>query len=322
MAIVAIVSFAFSAIIYNGVVADIAHSFQMAELRIQNPVGSPLVIPKRTVLKILQEDFENAKRAVVWRLLKVNGVIILASGIAAYVLAGKTIKPIEEALEEQKRFTADAGHEIKTPLTALRTELEVALRDKKLTLKDSKAILKSNLEEVISLQKLSENLMLLNRYSKKHNGMHFNEVSIKEIIEKATKTLKPMADEKNIKINLDLANIETKGDSQSLEELMIILIDNAIKYSEKKSKIEITSEVSRNKTIIKVKDYGAGISKEDQEHLFDRFYRADSSRNKTKADGYGLGLAIAKEIVERHKGNISVESGFGKGSTFRVALPI
>lgn len=322
IAIVAIVSGAFSAIIYNGVVEDIANSFQMAEFRIQGPVGgTPLFVPRRTVLKILQEDFENAKRAVVWRLVKVNGIILFASGIAAYVLAGKTIQPIEEALEEQKRFTADAGHELKTPLTALRTELEVALRAKKLSTKEAKSLLKSNLEEVVSLQKLAENLMLLNRYSKNHNGLHFEDVNIKEAIEKAAKKLKPMADEKNIEINLDLANIDVRGDFQSLEELMTILLDNAIKYSHKNSEVKVINQISRKNVVVKVIDQGVGIAKNEQKHLFDRFWRADSSRNRTQAGGYGLGLAIAKEIVDRHKGEISVESKLAKGSTFKITLP-
>ena len=321
ISIVAIVSFTFSAIIYNGVVADLERGFQMAEFHIRNPNG--VFIPKSIALQILNDDFEAAKKSVVLRLLRMNGIIILASGVAAYVLAGKTIKPIEEALEEQKRFTADAGHELKTPLTAMRTELEVTLRGKKLNLKDAKTILKSNLEEVISLQKLSENLMLLNRYSKNHNGMHFNRLNSKNMIQKAIKKLSPIAEEKQIKIDSTLVDLDLNADSQSLEELFVILLDNAIKYSPKNSRVLIENKSVRRKIMVTVRDNGHGISKEDQEHLFDRFYRSDDSRNKSaQTDGYGLGLTIAKEIVERHKGEISVKSELGKGSTFRVIFHV
>lgn len=319
IAIVAIVSFSFSAIIYRGVITDLERGFMMAEAHLTNP--GPFTPPRFVTLSILSEDFEKAKHAVAIRLISINGVIIAASGIAAYILAGKTLEPLQLALEEQKRFTADAGHELKTPLTALRTELEVALRDKKTTLRDVKALLKSNLEEVISLQRLSENLMLLNRYSQTHNGLHTSELNGREIIEKATKKLEPLAKAKKIKIAANLADAKIKADAQSLEELIVILLDNAIKYSPEKSVVEVRSEVYRNNFTIEVKDHGTGISKEDQEHLFDRFYRADVSRTKNKADGFGLGLAIAKEIVERHKGEISVSSKLGQGSTFTIVLP-
>ncbi|OGM31510.1 hypothetical protein A2803_02115 [Candidatus Woesebacteria bacterium RIFCSPHIGHO2_01_FULL_44_21] len=318
--IVAIVSFSFSAIIYNGVVSELERGFQIAEFHVQSP--NNVFVPRKIALQILKDDFELAKKAVTIRLLSINAIIIAASGIAAYILAGKTLEPLQLALEEQKRFTADASHELKTPLTALRTELEVALRDKKLNLKDAKNMLKSNLEEVANLQNLSENLMKLTRYSQGINGIRFNRLNIKIPLEQAIKKVTPMAKAKNIKLRKDISNIEIKADSQSLEELFIILLDNAIKYSPEKSVVIISTLVHRNKVAVDVADQGVGIAKADIPHLFDRFYRADVSRNKTKADGYGLGLAIAKEIVERHKGEISVRSIVDKGSTFTVLLPI
>lgn len=320
VAIIAIVSFSFSAIIYNGVVSDLERGFQMAEYRIRNPSG--VGIPRRIALEILEEDFIQSRRGIIIGLFRMNGIIILASGVAAYVLAGKTIKPIEDALEEQKRFTADAGHELMTPLTALRTELEVALRDKKMKMGEARALLASNLEEVVSLQKLSENLMLLNRYAKTHNGMHFSQVNSNDFINSAVKKLSPIANLKKISIKLDLENTKLKADSQSMEELMVILIDNAIKYSPKGSEVFVSSKKIRNKLAIEIVDQGIGISKSDQEHLFDRFYRSDSSREKAGAGGYGLGLAIAKEIVERHSGEISVKSKLKNGSTFKVILSV
>jgi len=110
--IVAIVSFSFSAIIYNGVVSDLERGFQMAEFHIQSPKN--VFVPRKIALQILEDDFELAKKAVTIRLLSINAIIIAASGIAAYILAGKTLEPIELAVEQQKRFTADASHELRT----------------------------------------------------------------------------------------------------------------------------------------------------------------------------------------------------------------
>ena len=131
-----------------------------------------------------------------------------------------------------------------------------------------------------------------------------------------------MAKKKEIKIANEVSKLSTKADKISIIELIVILLDNAIKYSPKKSVVVISSELQRNKVVLSVSDKGVGISYKDLPHLFDRFYRADSSRNKSEVEGYGLGLAIAKEIIDKHKGTISVRSILGKGSTFTVSLPL
>jgi signal transduction histidine kinase len=315
--IVAVITFAFSGIIYKGVVSDLERGFQMAEFHIRNPNGT--FLPRRVALEILGNEFESSKRAFIFRLINMNGIIIAASGIAAYILAGKTLDPLRKAMEEQKRFTADASHELKTPLTAMRTELEVALRSKKLLLKDAKQLLESNLEEVIALQKLSENLVRLTRHSQNH--MQFNRLNLKEIVESSVKKVSPMAKAKNIKIKNTVLSNKLNGHKESLEELFVILLDNAIKYSPAKSTVHVSSSSSRNKLTINVKDEGVGIDKKDIPKLFDRFYRADVSRNKSTG-GFGLGLSIAKQIVDRHKGSISVKSKLSKGSTFKIVLPL
>jgi signal transduction histidine kinase len=278
-------------------------------------------IPRQAALEILRDDLETAKSLVLARLINVNIIIIAASGIAAYILAGKTLKPLEETLEEQKRFTADASHELKTPLTALRTEIEVALRDRKLNLKKAKSLLRSNLEEVIGLQNLSENLVRLTRYSQDTSVVNFEKVNIAEVIDEAIKKISPMAKQKAIRLVREVKETSLKADKQSLIELLVILLDNAIKYSPEKSAVTVSAHCARHRLEIKIHDQGIGIAKKDIPHLFDRFYRADASRNKNKIDGTGLGLAIAKEIVEKHRGKISVRGSLGKGSTFTVSLP-
>ena len=320
--IVAIISFSFSAFIHRGVISEIERGFQIAEFRLRDPNNLHLFIPREVALDILSDDLEDARKAVTTRLIIINGIIIVSAGLAGYFLAGKTLQPIEAAVEEQKRFTADASHELKTPLTSLRTELEVAIRDNKISLKDAKNLLKSNLEEVINLQRLSENLMKLTRYSQGNNGLKIENLDFMELIKESIKTVRPMATKKEIKIINEVNKFTIQADRISIIELLVILLDNAVKYSPKKSVVVISSELQRNKVIISVQDKGIGIASEDLPHLFDRFYRSDLSRNKSEVDGYGLGLAIAKEIVDKHKGTIVVRSILGKGSAFTVSLPL
>jgi len=139
----------------------------------------------------------------------------------------------------------------------------------------------------------------------------------------------PLAKEKSIEIKDNLSEIIVKGNPQSLVELVSILLNNAIKYGPKKSEVQINARKEKRRStplsrrvIIEVIDQGMGIDEKDIPHIFDRFYRVDASRSKAKVDGYGLGLSIAKSIVDMHKGEIKVETEIGKGSTFIINLPV
>ena len=239
------------------------------------------------------------------QLLLTNLWILVMSGVAGYILAGITLKPIEEAMEEQKRFISDASHELRTPLTVIKTETEVTLRDKKLDLKNAKKQLISNLEETEKLKKLTDYLLRINKDASQPK----EEIDLKEVAKNVIEKTKE-------KINLKGDSVKILANKMAIEELLTILLDNAVKYSPKDGKISVTVKPN----VLEVKDSGMGIRESDIPHIFDRFYRADMSRTKNKIEGYGLGLAIAKNIVEAHKGKIEVESEVGKGSTFRVIL--
>jgi signal transduction histidine kinase len=260
-----------------------------------------------------------------WRIgLALGGInvgILLVAGAAGYFLAGRTLKPIQEMVDEQKRFIADASHELRTPLTSLRTEIEVNLRNKNLTFERSKRLLESNLEEVISLQNLSNNLLTLTQYHRPYRLTDLSNVSLKEIIDDSIKRVRMLAEEKQITITKKGKNISFLTDKSSLTELLVILLDNAIKYSEPQSSVSISVNQNDGLLSITVKDTGQGIEKKDIPYIFDRFYQADATRSKHKT-GYGLGLSIAQIIVQSHQGSISVASEIGKGTTFIVRLPI
>ncbi len=263
-----------------------------------------------------QKQIEESKASLRLKLYYFNLLILVLATISSYFLAQYTMKPIEEAYDAQNRFTADASHELRTPLTAMRSEIEVNLRDPKLNEKEARELLKSNLEEIAKLESLSGALLKLARGDDSIKKS-FSKVSLAEVAEAAVKNCEKIANNKNISLVTEL-NQEafTIGDKPSLTELVVIFIENAIKYSPNESKIIVDAKVGKDTSSISIKDHGVGIKASDLPHIFERFYRADQSRNKEQVDGYGLGLAIANNIMDMHRGTIAVKSTPGKGSEF------
>lgn len=253
-------------------------------------------------------------------LLEFNLIILALSVFASYKLARHTLEPIEEAHTAQARFTADASHELRTPLTAMKAEIEVALRDKKLTIKEARELLNSNLEEVSKLELLSNALLKLAQTNRDTTALR--QTNALEVVSGAVERVKKQAQLHSISIKNDVRNIKFVGDSTSLTELFVVLLDNAIKYSPEKSVVTVTCRKSGGCVAISVEDKGAGIPAKDLPNIFDRFYRVDNSRSKLKTEGYGLGLSIAKKVADLHGGSIEVTSTVGKGSVFTVKLPI
>jgi len=245
---------------------------------------------------------EESKERLTINLIYFNLLILVLSTFASYLLAKWTLKPIRESMEAQNRFTADASHELRTPLTAIRSEIEVGLRDTELNLSDARLLLNSNLEEIAKLESLSRALLKLANGEEKK--IKFAQVSLEEVLIEAYEKVAKLAEAKEIEFDNKLEDIKIIGDKTSLIELFIILLDNAIKYSSPKSKIECQISNVDGKAQVKIIDHGIGIKASELPHIFDRFYRADLSRSKEKADGYGLGLSIAKRIVEMHKATI------------------
>ncbi len=262
-----------------------------------------------------------AKGRLINSLMYLNIGILLCASASGYFLAGRTLRPIKRMIDDQAMFIGDASHELKTPLTALRSEIEIYLRSRKHTVKESDSILKSNLEEVDRLQKLAEGLMELTSYGKMNGRLDFVETSLKEILSTSTRNILSLAKEKNITIVNRSREIALHADSQTLTGLFTILLDNAVKYSPRGTKITLTSDVQERMGVVHVRDQGIGIPASEIDKIFNRFYRVDKSRSNSKASGYGLGLSMAKEIVKLHKGEITVTSN-KKGSVFSVEIPL
>lgn len=321
--IIMAISVFFSSFIYVGATGEFSRILRMQEYRREHPeVRLRLMqdVPWQYQKPPAEPDpkvIEDAEVRVLESLIGINLIIFILSAISGYFLAGRTLRPIKKMIEEQNRFVSDSSHELRTPLTSLRSEIEVALRNKTLSLKTSKKTLQSNLEEVISLQILSDNLLELSQDGKLVNKNLMEDLSIAKIIDEAIKKTMSLARAKQIEIENKVKDLKIKGVSDRLIEVFIIFLDNAIKYSPKGSRVEIFSKTESNEVKIFVKDYGIGIWEQDLPYVFDRFYRAERSRTKR---GYGLGLSIAKKIIESHGGSVTAESKDGKGSVFTVIL--
>lgn len=311
-----IITVLFSVVIYGIQMEEVLRSVQKTRYIIGRDFNM-IPRPERVVI-IDEEALKEARANIINKLVTTNLGILLITAGAAYFLAGRTLHPIEQSLEAQKHFISDASHEIRTPLTAMRTSMDVSLRNPSIE-GEAKETLEDSLQEVMRLQKLADSLLNLSLLESAQKTQ-MQSIPLLSLFNDVMRVILPLAEKKQIEITLPTEDALVKGDATQLTELFIILLENAVKYSPEKSLIYVSLILQRSHVVISIVDQGSGIAEEDLPHIFDRFYRADKSRTSANA-GYGLGLAIAKRIVELHAGSIHVTSTLGKGTTFKVVLP-
>jgi signal transduction histidine kinase len=268
----------------------------------------------------LQQGVHQIRVNLVRHLLILNSEALVCSSIFSYFLARRTLHPMEEAMDTQSRFSSDASHELRTPLTALRTRNEVALRKSELTLREAKTVIQTSVEQTIKLEKLSDGLLRLSRNDR--TNLQKTPVTLSDVVTEATNRIIEPAQVKHINIDDTLPDITVMGDAESLTQIVTILLDNAIKYSQAGGTIHLEGESKGKYGLLHVRDEGIGIRATDLPHIFERFYRADYARTKYGNHGYGLGLSIAKKLIIQNKGDISVESTLDEGTIFTLTLPL
>ena len=317
LAIIAVVSISFSGAIYNVASQDLAFGIHRQSERISRDF--PIFSNSQYLRPNL--DLRDSKSHLLWRLILLNLIVLVGAGGLSYLLARRTLRPIEAAHDQQKRFTADVSHELRTPLTALKMESEVALLDSGASKSELREVISSNIEESEKLTVLVENLLKLSQLDDNGKNILLTKLALKDTVSDAISQTGPIAGVRHIAIESELAaGIYVSGEQATLTQLYSILIDNAVKYSRDKSSVHVSLGVHDNLAKVTVRDEGPGIAKADLEHVFERFYRADSSRTGT--NGFGLGLSIAKLIADSHHGSISLTSRVGKGTTATVLLPL
>lgn len=237
---------------------------------------------------------------------------------------GETLNQMIEGLErsftEMRRFTADAAHELRTPLAIIRSEAEVALRLPRSS-EQYCGVLENLLEDTNRLSMLADQLLFLSRQDAGLGAKVSESVQLDGLLREVVGNMQLMAQEKGITLELpDCPPCELATDARLLRRVLVNLLDNAIKYTGQAGRIVVSSEVAAKEVTIKIRDSGVGIPSEHLPHIFDRFYRVDAARNGD-GNGAGLGLAICQAILRNLDGTISVQSEVGKGTTFTVTLP-
>ena len=248
------------------------------------------------------------------------------------------ISRLDQSFRQIKQFSSDASHELKTPLTILKGEVEVTLRKERIP-QEYQQTLKSNLEEINRMSQIVEDLLLLSRADTGEVRLNIEDINLTEILNEVLTQMDRLAQSKGLYLSTSNhhQDIHIFGDALRIRELFINLIENGIKYTEEGGSIHITLQKENTPPVrsqsdweggekngfikVIISDTGIGIAKEDQERIFSRFFRVDKARSRERG-GSGLGLSICKWIVEAHQGEILVESELGKGSSFIVKLPL
>lgn len=235
-------------------------------------------------------------------------------------LLNEMVATIKRSVESQKRFTADVSHEIRSPLTSLRGNIEVALR-KKRDSDEYERILRNNLSDVMRLSRLTDNLLILSRADDKILSLRRHWFDLSRLLETVVESFRDKALQEEVTLYQEYEpDIDLSGDSDLLELAFANVIENAIKYNRRGGSVTIRSRSDDDSVKVIVSDTGVGISEDQIPHIFERFYRADREQSG-KRGGSGLGLAIAHRIVKAHRGEISVKSASGKGTEFTITLP-
>ena len=226
---------------------------------------------------------------------------------------------LDHAYEHVSRFSADAAHELRTPLTIIRGELELILAGERLPGDFSRPI-GNAMEEMTRLSGIVEGLITLSRMESLWGKRYHTIVDLTALAVETIDQMKLLAEEKNIRLDCSgELPVLVAGDRDRLKQVLVNLIDNAIKYTPAKGRVRLATDIQQDKAVVTVEDSGIGIAPDEREHIFEQFYRVSTDRGE---EGAGLGLAIVRSICHAHGGSITVRSSAGAGSTFTVELPL
>lgn len=321
LTILMVISFSFSAALYSLAMREFDRGFRRQTEFINQLPPEEFLPPsfQRQFVASRNILVREAKTRIISELLFVNIAILFLGGGLSYYLAKRTLEPIEDAHTSLERFTADASHELRTPIAAMKSEIEVALLQPKLKVSETKELLRSNLEELDRLTLLTDGLLAIARHEEK--PLELKSQPLVTVAEEAFSQIKAAAKEKDITVAVDIdTQLKATFDKQSLREVLVILLDNAVKYSRSKSTVEMQAKTKKEGVAITIIDHGIGIKPEDLPHVFERFYRAEVSRSQA-TKGHGLGLAIAKQLLKRQGATVTLASQPGKITTATVILP-
>ena len=320
--LVAIIFVSFLTTFGTRIVAENAFENQNSNARgqisqiVRQQVGLPVL---QSPLERVQQKQDNDAhdRLLVWTIY-FNIIAIVVGVPISYWFAGRTLRPIEDAHKLQEKFASDASHELNTPLSVMKTENEVFLRQKNFKESEARSLIVSNLEEIQRLELLTNNLLTLSDFANTKN-IKMSAIDTNKITNDAISLLAKIYPDQVNRVKLNVTDLKVFGNQESLSQVIFIFLDNAIKYSPKTNEINLVGRQDNDMYVFSVIDEGNGINEADMPKIFERLYRGDLNRS-SKIPGHGLGLALAKEIANANQAGLSVSNNSKKGATFNLIV--
>jgi signal transduction histidine kinase len=286
-----------------------------------------LVWVQRNELKALPPDvhptialiFAKDEVTLAYQIIAIDGVVLLLAAVGAYVLAGRTLQPIQEVMERQRRFAAAASHELRTPLTVLQGSLEVALLSRRGP-EEYEQIIRQAIEEAKHMSHMVKDLVALARHESEAGALSLAPIFLNEVAGAAVARVEPLAQRRGQTLEITLPNrLSVRGDALKLRQALVNLLENAITYTPEGGAIRLIGRRERGRAVLEVRDTGPGIAPDHLQHVFEPFYQVETARSDS--GHVGLGLALAAWIVRAHHGHIDVASQVGMGTVFTLSLP-
>ena len=260
-------------------------------------------------------------RKATFMLIILGIIALIIASVFGHIMAGRAIAPMKEAYEKQKQFAADASHELRTPLAVVMSSAELLLADPSISNPFLKEVIGDVKSEVKKMSQLVSDLLMVARSDNNALKIKIQKIDLGNLLSQNVRMMTPLAEKKEISLSGEgFRKVIISCDEQKIKQLILILVDNAIKYTPNGGNVIVSLEgETEDKVFFSVKDSGIGIAPEDQQKIFERFYRVDKARSR-EMGGNGLGLSIATEILRIHNGKIFVDSEPGHGTKFTVEL--
>lgn len=284
------------------------HSFRTLQSALSNKEARPVLTA------LLEKSLNEFDSGFVKILLFLNFIMLVFASVASYFLSAVTLKPIQEMFIKQEEFSADASHELRTPITTMNIEIEALIRTKIDMSDDIKQTFFNIQSELSRMKDIVDGLLVLVRPP----SPEMLEFDLTSALNLCSKKFKLLTELKNINFSSDITpHLKMPGVKDSIIQSVMILLDNAVKYTQNEGSILLSAVKQGGKTIILVKDSGIGIDKNEQNNVFKRFYRI----NRFDQKGLGLGLSIVKKLAHENNGKIKLDSERGKGTSVYLIFP-
>ncbi len=265
----------------------------------------------------LLNDQDRLLSQYLFGLFILGSIASLLMALASWVLAGRSIKPAQHAWDQQQQFIANASHELRTPLTLLRANADYALRTS--SADERMESLQDIVTDVDYMNQLVEDLLLLSRLDAHRLTLANEIIALPELLQETARQVDKLSVARGVSLSVDFTAGTVHGDRVRLRQVLLILLDNALRFTPSGGTIRLASHVSGRDVAITVVDSGPGIPPDHLPHIFERFYQVPGQAGEGR--GNGLGLSIAKGLVEAHHGKISIASQIGKGTSVQILLP-